>query len=86
MSLDSVNGKSQSRTFSKRYEEALVYVTSQENKGDETKYILGVETSDTDITVSNVKFYTSGTVVAETSNGKDVSDGDDSLSVLGDAS
>jgi len=84
MSLVSVNNKSQTRTFSKRYEEALVYVTSQENKGDETKYILGVETSDSDITVSNVKFYASGTVVASTS--KEVSNGDDSLSVLGDAS
>ena len=84
MSLVSVNGKSQTRTFAKRYEEALVYVTSQENKGDETKYVLGVETSDSDITVSNVKFYASGTVVTSTS--KEVSDGDDSLSVLGDAS
>lgn len=82
--LDNVNGKSQNRRFAKRYEEALVYVTSQEDRGDETRYILGVETSDSDITVSNVKFYSSGTVVTSTTN--EVSDGYDGLAVLGDAS
>jgi hypothetical protein len=83
MNLVSVNGKAQTRTFSKRYEEALVYVTAQDNKGDETVYTLGVETSDSDITVSAVKFYASGTLVAPAT--KEVSDGDDSIRVLGDS-
>jgi hypothetical protein len=32
MNLVSVNGKAQSRSFSKRYEEALVYIENQEDK------------------------------------------------------
>ena len=85
MNLVSINGKSQTRTFSKRFEEAIVYVTSQDNSaGDETKYVLGVETADSDITVSNVKFYASGAVVASRSS--DVTDGDDNLrAAWGDA-
>ena len=61
LTLDSVNGKTQSRTFSKRFEKAVVKIKSQENKWDSTTFTLGVE-ADNDITVSNVVLtYAGGT-------------------------
>ena len=45
------------KTFTKRFEPALVYITSQNNLNDSTEYTLWVDTSDSDIKVSNVKFY-----------------------------
>ena len=61
LTLDSVNGKTQSRTFSKRFEKAVVKIKSQENKWDSTTFTLGVD-ADNDITVSNVVLtYAGGT-------------------------
>ena len=59
LTLDSVNGKTQSRKFSKRFEKALVYIKKQENKWDETTFTLWVD-ADNDITVSNVSLTYSG--------------------------
>ena len=75
LTLDSVNGKKQSRKFSKRFERALVYVKSQENKWDETTFYLWVN-AENDVTVSNaVLTYSGGTVWTneEFSDGEDVS-------------
>ena len=59
MSIKEINGKSQSKTFSKRYEEALVYIASQSDMWWWiTKFVLGVETAESDTTVSNLKLYT----------------------------
>ena len=54
MKLVSVNGKAQTRSFKKRYEDAIVYVQSQRKSWDTTYYTLWVETSDSDVVVSNV--------------------------------
>ena len=51
------DGWSSSRTFSKRFVNALVYVTAQDNKGDYTKYTVEVDEADDDYTVQNLKFY-----------------------------
>ena len=56
-----VNGKNQSRTFSKRYEEALVYITKQDPRGDETVFTLGVD-ADSDTSVKNVTLYAGNTL------------------------
>ena len=75
LTLDSVNGKAQSRKFSKRFEKALVYIKKQVNNGDETTFTLGVD-ADNDITVSNVALiYSGGTAwtINEFSDGEEVS-------------
>lgn len=59
LKLLSVNDKVQTKVFKKEFVSALVTVKSQENKGDETKYTLAVETSDADVTVSDIKLQTS---------------------------
>lgn len=59
LSVTSVNGKTQSRKFSKSYAEALVYIEKQENRGDETVFTLAVD-ADSDTTVKNVKLYANG--------------------------
>ncbi len=66
LTLDSVNGKKQSKKFSKRFEKALVYVKSQEKKGDETVFTLGVNSTDTNLEVSNVHVYVNWTAVSGT--------------------
>ena len=43
-----VNGKKTTRTFTKNYAESLVYIDSQEDLKWSTKYIFGVEKSETD--------------------------------------
>ena len=59
MSIESINEKSQSKTFSKRYEDALVYIASQSDLWWWiTKFVLGVDTAESDTTVSNLKLYT----------------------------
>ena len=61
VTLDSVNGKKQSRTFSKRFEKAIVSIATNEKQGNNTKFTLNVDLTDTSIEVSNVKIYASGT-------------------------
>ena len=80
MKLVSVNGKAQTRSFKKRYEDAIVYVQSQRKSWDTTYYTLWVETSDSDVVVSNVKLIASWTTVASTTS--EVSNWDDSLKAL----
>ena len=75
LTLNSVNDKTQSRKFSKRFEKALVTIKKQENKGDETEFTLGVS-ADNDVTVSNaVLTYSGGTIPVndEFSDGETVS-------------
>lgn len=74
MNLVSVNGKSQSRTFSKRYEEALVYIENQEDLWGSTKFTLAVDTAESDTTVAKLKLYVWTDVVYNGSS--DVSDGE----------
>ena len=57
LAIKSINSKSQSRTFSKNYQEAVVYIAKQESRGDETVFTLGVD-ADSDTTVSDVKIVT----------------------------
>ena len=45
------------KTFSKKFVDAIVNVTAQENKGDYTKFTVEVDEADDDITVKNLKFY-----------------------------
>ena len=74
LTITKVNGKTQSRTFNKRYEEALVFIASQEQMWDETKFILGVD-ADSDVTVSNVVIYAdslSWSLMREVSEGDDI--------------
>ena len=59
LSVTQLNGKGQTRTFSKRFEEALVYIESQENRWDETIFTLGVD-ADSDVEVSAVTLYSNG--------------------------
>ena len=80
MNLVNVNGKAQTRSFKKRYEDAIVYVEAQRKSWDTTYYTLWVETSDSDVVVSNVKLIASWTTVASTTS--EVSDWDDSLKAL----
>jgi hypothetical protein len=74
LTITNVNGKNQSRTFSKRYEEGLVFIASQEQMGDETKFILGID-ADSDVTLSNVIIEAgtlSGSLMREVSEGDDI--------------
>ena len=66
LTIDSINGKKQSKKFSKRFEKALVYVKNQEKKGDETVFTLGVDSTDSNLEVSNVHVYVNWTVVSGT--------------------
>jgi hypothetical protein len=59
LALTSLNGKAQTRKFSKRFEEALVYIAKQDNRGDETVFTLGVDADD-DAEVKDVKIYVGG--------------------------
>ena len=74
MNLDSINGKTQSRTFSKRYEEALVYVEDQEDKWGTTVFTIAVDTAESDTTVANLLLYVGSEVVYTGSS--DISDGE----------
>jgi hypothetical protein len=46
------------KTFTNRYQSALVYIASQSNQDSFTKYTLGVSSSDDDYAISNVEFGT----------------------------
>ena len=86
MSLDSVNGKAQNRTFSKRYEEALVYIASQEKEGDQTRFTIGVKLADEDTVVSNLKLWADNVelnnakINGEFGNGEEITDKNTSAS------
>ena len=74
LTVKELNGKKQTRTFAKRFEEALVYITKQESKWDETVFTLGVD-ADSDTVVSNVVLYagtTTGGVNGEFSEGEEI--------------
>ena len=59
LTIDSLNGKAQTRKFSKRFEKALVWIKDMTDLwGWITKFTLGVSTSESDIVVSNLKLYT----------------------------
>ena len=78
LTLNSVNDKPQTKSFAKRFENALVYIAAQNNKWDETVFTLGVK-ADSEYTVSNVKIYANGAQITGTYayiNG-DFSDGDE---------
>ena len=78
LTLDKVNDKTQTKSFAKRFENALVYIAAQSDKGDETVFTLGVK-ADSDYSVSNVKIYANGAQLTWTYayiNG-DFSDGDE---------
>ena len=63
MKLESINGKAQSRTFSKRYEEALVYIENQEDKWGTTIFTIAVDTAESDTTVADLMLYVGSEVV-----------------------
>ena len=63
VTVNSLNNKAQTRKFSKSFEEALVYIEKQENRGDETVFTLWID-ADSDVEVSNVVLIASGTTVA----------------------
>ncbi len=59
LTINSLNGKAQTRKFSKRFEKALVWIKDMTDLWWwVTKFVLGVSTSESDIVVSNLKLYT----------------------------
>jgi hypothetical protein len=50
------------RTYTSKYQSALVYVKSQKNEGSYTSYTLGVESFDDDYEISEVLFSTGYTI------------------------
>ena len=75
MTVSEVNGKTQTRKFSKRYEEALVYIEDQKDLDGSTRFYLSVETADSDTVVSNLKLYAWSTWLYTWT--EEVVDGDD---------
>ena len=82
LTLDEVNGKTQTRKFSKRYEEALVYIANQEKQWDQTRFTIGVKLADDDTVVSDLKLYadnnttplTNAKIPGEFGDGEDITD------------
>ena len=73
LAITEINGKNQSRTFSKRFEEAVVRIVAQQDIGWATKFILEVD-ADSDVTVSDFKYGTWGSLLTWVSG--DFSDGE----------
>ena len=58
--VNEVNGKSSNKEFTKRFESAIVYVASQEDKSGSTVFTLAVEKDDSSTVVSDVRLYVDG--------------------------
>ena len=86
LTLNKVNDKTQTRKFSKRYEEALVYIAAQEKQGDQTKFTIGVKLADDDTVVSDLQLWADNTLltnaklVGEFGNGEEIFDKNDQSS------
>lgn len=76
LQVANINGKNQSRTYTKQYAAALVKIKAQEDLSGTTKFYLSVEKADDDYTVSDVEFVFGEGVQHYTFNGE-VTDGDD---------
>ncbi len=63
--LVSINGEEQNRTFSKRFEEAIAYIENQQDFGGFTRFTAGVDTNETNATVSNLILRSNWEKVAE---------------------
>lgn len=57
LTVKKVNKGTTTRQFSKTYKDALVYLKSQKNEGDFTKYTLAVEKADSDLEVKGLELY-----------------------------
>ena len=75
LTVKDVNGGKSTKTFTKRYEDALVYVASQEDLGGSTKFDIAVEKYDEDVEVSNLTLVAGGEVLYN--NTSSIYDGDD---------
>ena len=75
VSIDNINGKPQTRKFEKKYADALVYITSQEDLDGSTRFVFAVETADSDAEVSNLILYVWAAKTAYPVG--EVADGDD---------
>ena len=75
VSIDNINGKGQTRKFEKKYADALVYITSQEDLDGSTRFVFAVETADSDSEVSDLYLYVGSSKTPYKVG--DVADGDD---------
>lgn len=77
LQVASINNKAQTRTYTKKYVDALVKIKAQEDQSGSTKFIFSVEKSDDDYVVSDLKLTFENKGEVEVSNGGEIVNNDD---------